>query len=73
MSHRRGHHKWRCYRSLEQTVGRGNSWQQGIKPGDDIVYVNGYTDAESMLKQCKEQAVLKMTVRAALGGAIWYV
>ena len=46
---------------------------KAIKPGDDIVYVNGYTDAESMLNQCKEQAILKMTVRRAIGGAIWYV
>ena len=46
---------------------------KAIKPGDDIVYVNGYTDAESMLNQCKEQAILKMTVRPAIGGAIWYV
>ena len=39
----------------------------------DIVYVNGYTDAESMLNQCKKHAILKMVVRPAIVGAILYV
>ena len=46
---------------------------KAIKLGDDIVYVNGYTDAESMLNQCKEHAILKMAVCPAIGGAILYV
>ena len=46
---------------------------KAIKLGDDIVYVNGYTDAESMLNQCTEQSILKVKVRRAIGGAIWYV
>ena len=37
-----------------------------INAGDDIICVNGYTDAKSMLHQCQTLACLKMTVRPSL-------